>query len=324
MDLLYNQLHNLHCLSINDYLMHSNQFITKCKQLNTNSNVVVTSPELLILLRRLCYKFGIINAAYHFADNIKTDQLDENISKLTSQGHSLLKQLNDQFSIANISEIKRNSIQLELNKIYEKFNQYENELQSIYQKSIKQIEITNNRLNVTNRLIGYRNNWNCINSMKDKQVHQPDISRLKRPQIAPRFNVANYDQISCEVLDQSNQSCSTKKNDIQWPPTIQEQAGICINYPGESENHSAFIKPIHCVSEVLTNHGELRECIPGYRINPHSEIKLDGYNPIKQHYALSSIDKSEYTQAYIWPDGKKIHTSPWNRSKELDHLNSVK
>ncbi|KAK4468660.1 hypothetical protein MN116_007553 [Schistosoma mekongi] len=313
MDLLYNQLHNLHCLSISDYLMLGNQFITKCKHLDTNSNVIITSPELLILLRRLCYKFGIINAAYHFADNIKTDQFDENITKLTSQGHSLLKQLNDQFSMLNISGIKENSIQLELNKIYEKFNQYENELKSIYEKSIKQIEMTNNRLNVTDRLTGYRNNLNCINSTK---YIQSDVSQLKRPHIAPRFNIANYDQITCEALDQSNQSCPTKKNDIQWPLTIQEQAGISINYPGESETHSAFIKPIHCVSEVLTNHGELRDCIPGYRINPHSEITLNGYSSIKQQYALNSIDKSEYTQAYIWPDGKKIHTSPWNRSNE--------
>ncbi|CAH8629395.1 unnamed protein product [Schistosoma rodhaini] len=103
----------------------------------------------------------------------------------------------------------------------------------------------------------------------------------------------------------------------------QEQAGICIKYPGESETHSAYTKPNHCVSEVLTNHGQLRVCKPGYQINPHSEIKLEGYGPIKQ-YELNKIEQSEYIQTYTWPDGKKIHTNPWNRSREANHLYGIK
>ncbi|VDP78095.1 unnamed protein product [Schistosoma curassoni] len=106
-------------------------------------------------------------------------------------------------------------------------------------------------------------------------------------------------------------------------PKTQEQAGICIKYPGESETRSTFTKPSHCVSEVLTNHGQLSVCKPGYQINPHSEIKLDGYGPIKQ-YELNKMEQSEYAQTYTWPDGKKIHTSPWNRLREANHLYGVK
>ncbi|CAH8611163.1 unnamed protein product [Schistosoma guineensis] len=104
---------------------------------------------------------------------------------------------------------------------------------------------------------------------------------------------------------------------------MAEQAGICIKYPGESETRSTFTKPSHCVSEVLTNHGQLRVCKPGYQINPHSESKLDGYGSIKQ-YELNKMEQSEYAQTYTWPDGKKIHTNPWNRLREANHLYGVK
>ncbi|VDO69646.1 unnamed protein product [Schistosoma margrebowiei] len=154
-------------------------------------------------------------------------------------------------------------------------------------------------------------------------VNQPEFSQEKRSCIAPRFNIPNYNQITCDASDQSNKICETKQNEVQWPSKIQEQAGICIKYPGESETRSSFTKPSHCVSEVLTNHGQLRICKPGYQINPHSEIKLDGYGPIKQ-YELNKIGQSEYAQTYTWPDGKKINTSPWNRSREANHLYGVK
>ncbi|CAH8615847.1 unnamed protein product [Schistosoma curassoni] len=112
-------------------------------------------------------------------------------------------------------------------------------------------------------------------------------------------------------------------NNLRTPAVNKEQAGICIKYPGESETRSTFTKPSHCVSEVLTNHGQLSVCKPGYQINPHSEIKLDGYGPIKQ-YELNKMEQSEYAQTYTWPDGKKIHTSPWNRLREANHLYGVK
>ncbi|CAH8613789.1 unnamed protein product [Schistosoma bovis] len=112
-------------------------------------------------------------------------------------------------------------------------------------------------------------------------------------------------------------------NNLRTPAVNKKQAGIFIKYPGESETRSTFTKPSYCVSDVLTNHGQLRVCKPGYQINPHSEIKLDGYGPIKQ-YELNKMEQSEYAQTYTWPDGKKIHTNPWNRLREANHLYSVK
>ncbi|CAH8634773.1 unnamed protein product [Schistosoma haematobium] len=264
MDTLYHQLNHLKCLTINDYL--------KQNQVSNQLNIIITTPELMILLRRLSYKFGIIKTANYLIDNIKNNPSKLNFADLISQGHCLLKQLQDQFSIANITKRKENNtIQFELYKIYEKLNLFEQKLESFYEVACQQIEMTNNQLNVTDRLIGYRNNLNCISSTK----------------------------------------------------YTQEQAGICIKYPGESETRSTFTKPSHCVSEVLTNHGQLRVCKPGYQINPHSEIKLDGYGPIKQ-YELNKMEQSEYAQTYTWPDGKKIHTSPWNRLREANHLYGVK
>ncbi|CAH8619254.1 unnamed protein product [Schistosoma bovis] len=316
MDTLYHQLNDLKCLTIDDYL--------KQNQVSNQLNIIITTPELMILLRRLSYKFGIIKTANYLIDNIKNNPSKLNFADLISQGHCLLKQLQDQFSIANITKRKENNtIQFELYKIYEKLNLFEQKLESFYEIACQQIEMINKQLNVTDRLIGYRNNLNCISSTKYKQVDQPDFSQEKRPCIAPRFNIPNYNQITCDASDQSNRSCETKQNEVQWPSTVQEQAGICIKYPGESETRSTFTKPSHCVSEVLTNHGQLRVCKPGYQINPHSEIKLDGYGPIKQ-YELNKMEQSEYAQTYTWPDGKKIHTNPWNRLREANHLYSVK
>ncbi|CAH8629565.1 unnamed protein product [Schistosoma rodhaini] len=323
MDNLYHQLNSLQCLSITDYLKHKMNLNNK----SNSSSIIITTPELMEALRRLSYKFGIIKTSNYFIDHnhvFKKDRLNLNFANLVSQGHCLLKQLHDQCSILNITKmIEKNNIQSEIYKIYEKFIDFENHLKSFYEIACQQIEMINNQLNVTNQLIGYKNNLNCIGSTKYTQVYQPDLSQEKRPRIAPRFNIPNYDQITCDPLDQLNKSCETKHNEVQWPPTIQEQAGICIKYPGESETHSAYTKPNHCVSEVLTNHGQLRVCKPGYQINPHSEIKLEGYGPIKQ-YELNKIEQSEYIQTYTWPDGKKIHTNPWNRSRGANHFYGIK
>ncbi|CAI2732677.1 unnamed protein product [Schistosoma spindalis] len=214
MDSLYHQLNHLQCLSIHDYF--------KYNKLSNQSNIIITTPELMILLRRLSYKFGIIKTANYFIDNMKNNASCLNFADLISQGHCLLKQLQDQFSIANITKItENNTIQFELFKIYEKLNSFETQLEPFYETACQQIEMTNNQLNVTDRLIGYRNNLNNISSTKYTQVYQPEFSQEKRPRIAPRFNIPNYDQITYDPLNQSNKSYETKQNEVQWPPTIQ-------------------------------------------------------------------------------------------------------
>lgn len=101
MDTLYHQLNDLKCLTINDYL--------KQNQVSNQLNIIITTPELMILLRRLSYKFGIIKTANYLIDNIKNNPSKLNFADLISQGHCLLKQLRDQFSIANITKRKENN-----------------------------------------------------------------------------------------------------------------------------------------------------------------------------------------------------------------------
>ncbi|CAH8865395.1 unnamed protein product [Trichobilharzia szidati] len=325
MDYLCKQFKNLQCLLISDYLKHEKFYTTTASQ-----DLILTTPELMISLRRICYKFGIIQSANQFADNLSSnystiqgniDRLELNFSNLISQGYALLKQLYDECSIANISKITDNSIELVLYNIYTKVSQYEKQLEPFYELARQRIELTNNRLNVSDQLIGYRNNLNCINPTKYTQVYQPkSFSQEKRPQMPSRFNIVNYNEIKCNSVNQSN--VEQKCDYVQWPSTIQEQVGIWPYYPGKSETHTAFTKPQHSVSEVLTNHGQLRSCTPGYRINPHSEIKLHGFvNTMnKENQSVGTIDQSEYRQAYNLPDGKKIHTSPWNRSREFNPM----
>ncbi|CAH8548735.1 unnamed protein product [Schistosoma turkestanicum] len=320
MDYLYNELNNLQCLSINE--LPRLEKLTE-NNLRYKTDIVFTTPELLTLLRRLCYKFGIIKAAHHFADQMKNNQLNLNFSNLISQGHCLLKQLHDQFSVPNVTKIIGTSIVSELEKIYEKFVSYENQLNVFYEMACKQIEKTNIRLNVTQPSTAtYLTNLNYIDLNMDGQDYD-FINQGTRARIAPRFNIPNYDQLTCDdVFNQSNKIYETNKNDdfvTRRQPTIQERAGICTKFPGESETHSAYIKPNRCVSEVLTNHGQSRVCKPGYRVNPQPDIKLDGYGPVERR-ALNEVEQTEYQGEYLWPDGRKIHTSPWDRSREFNCL----
>lgn len=101
MDTLYHQLNHLKCLTINDYL--------KQNQVSNQLNIIITTPELMSLLRRLSYKFGIIKTANYLIDNIKNNPSNLKFADLISQGHCLLKQLQDQFSIANITKRKENN-----------------------------------------------------------------------------------------------------------------------------------------------------------------------------------------------------------------------
>ncbi|VDP96013.1 unnamed protein product [Trichobilharzia regenti] len=57
-------------------------------------------------------------------------------------------------------------IQLVLYNIYTKVSHYEKQLEPFYELARQRIELTNNRLNVSDQLIGYRNNLNCINPTK--------------------------------------------------------------------------------------------------------------------------------------------------------------
>ncbi|CAH8591342.1 unnamed protein product [Heterobilharzia americana] len=275
MDDLYKHLKEIQCLSITDYLKHEKVYTTHSEQLMNTPVIIIVTPELIVLLRRLCYKLGIIKSANHYADSLSSsssswssssdytqskinDHSQFNFSNLICQGYALLKQLCDQFSISNISEIKGTSIQLELFNIYTKFIQYEKELEPYYDMTCQRIQRTNNRLNVTDRLLGYRNNLNCVNPTKYTQAYETEFIKEKRPQIAPRFNIINYEEMKYDSVGQSN--CEQKKNHVEWPSTIQERSGICLDYPGRSETRSAFTRPCHSVSEVLSNHGQLRAC----------------------------------------------------------------
>ncbi|KAA0197471.1 hypothetical protein FBUS_03712 [Fasciolopsis buskii] len=87
-----------------------------------------------------------------------------------------------------------------------------------------------------------------------------------------------------------------------------------VQYPGISETRERFRPHPRAISEVLDNHGRLRPCKPGYRINPNYETRLPGWNK-REEKEPEPAEPSEYARSYVWPDGSLIHPAPWNRSR---------
>ncbi|KAF8561566.1 hypothetical protein P879_09680, partial [Paragonimus westermani] len=194
---------------------------------------------------------------------------------------------------------------------------YENELWPINQAAQKQIRMECDRLNVTDRLLGYRNNLNRSGISKHMQPHQCEIPSSRTYQTAPRFNLDKTVHKSRCPIQKKEDSCHPSTT--EWHATPQELAGLSVTYPGISETRTRFTAPPRLISEVLNSHGKVRSCDPGYQINPTPLYRVNGWIP-RRPRAQSPSPTSEHTHSYRWPDGRLIPQLFNGMSSRIDRV----
>ncbi|CAL8069377.1 unnamed protein product [Calicophoron daubneyi] len=310
MDSLYARLNQVRCCTTDGLLRHGAQ-----DEWHQNRLAILATPGLSRRLSRISGSLGVLEAANQFADPVEPHSdyrpqtaFDQRI--LAEKGQTLLDQFHRHLNLQDVSRLPDQEVNLELNEAEEVLDEYERELTPLVRKAQERIQWTNDRLNVTDRLLGYHNNITRVGPAKFAKPWSIEIPNHHTVLIAPRFNVSDQCKKSCEV---SQPGVRPNKRGTGWPSTPQERAGLEVRYPGISETRARFTAPPKLVTEVLNNHGEVRECTPGYRINPTPEYRVYGWDSTKVQKP-DPADVTEFTHSYVWPDRKLVHTNPWNRS----------
>lgn len=166
------------------------------------------------------------------------------------------------------------------------------------------------RVGVTDRYTGYRNNLNRGNrnpielafSWLDPKYRQPNATNIKlRMQSDKIHHRTECGEIYGDRLEpESARGVSSKcrMNPCIKPLSIEEQCGINMTFPGTTEYIDRYVAP--------RRDGPTAD----YVINPTPDYRINGRPMARQRFLCT---ESEYERRYQWPDGERIMKFPWLR-----------